>query len=441
MRLLRGRILFFAGILAVAFLVSCSVLAVEKFDSDFVFSACDELEAKYYDPAALNYPKLLNVGLEGIAELLKSRNVEFQFEKISESADKATAKNNFRKKFERAKFLVKDSKEFGHHDLYFTATAYLLDSLKSSHTYFLNPEVNRKFISVFENQERFVGIGIVISKLEDGFIYISRALSGFPAEKSGLRDFDRLIAVDGQPISNDLDEIVSEIRGVLNTEVIITVERGGSDRLNIKIKRSVILTTMFEGRLIGGGDKKIGQLILYSFNKDSASRIQDYIADHPEINGWILDLRGNSGGSIFEVRSLLGSFLPSGAAMFITKSRLDSQTDINNDDPLTTQPLVVLIDNGSASGSEITAGALKDNGRAAIVGVKSVGKTEVGEYTRFFHGSAIVIAVKSVFTPKENAIEGVGISPDVEVKLTKEDIVQGKDRQLEKAIEILKNKI
>ena len=407
-------------------------------DADFVFEICNNLESNYYDPEAIQYPALLNQALMGVADILKKGGADFIFKTIPDSAGKETAKNLFRQKMEKAAIFAQTKGGFQENDLAFAAAARLLESLKSSHTGFLTPEENQERMSELSGRNSFVGVGMMIEALEDDFIYIRHVFDGAPAQKAGLQRFDRIIAVDGKAITKDLKEVVSWIRGKPGEVVTITVERQ-RQRLEFKIKRAGITAPTFNGKVLEENGKKIGYLALYGFNEGASGLVKDFLLQNNAIDGWILDLRGNPGGYVDELMSITEYFLPAKTLVFYSKDKQSKKDYYTNDEniPLTKKSVIVLIDKGSASASEITAGGLKDSQRAIIVGVNSAGGTEVGVQQLLSRGAAMSVAIKQVFTPKGLNIENNGIPPDEEVKMTKEDILQNKDKQLGKALEML----
>ena len=407
-------------------------------DANFVFEVYDKLEKNYYDPDVIKYPALLNQALAGVKEVLKNGGVNFIFEAIPDSVDKEAAKNLFRKEMRKAVDLSQAKGGFKKDDLAFAAASYLLGSLNSSHTHFLTSEEYQEFKLRISGRQSFVGIGVMVAKLEDGFIYIHHVFNGAPSDQAGLKRFDRFVAIDGKAVTNDLEEMVSWIKGNPGEFVVITVERGGN-KLDFKIKRERINAPTFNGKIIKKDGKKFGHLTLYGFNDGASDLMQSFMIQHKDVDGWILDLRGNAGGYVYEMMAIVEYFLPAKTLVFSSKNKQGKEDYYINarSMPLTQKSVLVLIDGGSASGSEITAGAIQDNKRGIVVGVKSAGATEVSHIAALSRGAAMKIATDQVFTPQGLNIEGSGITPNEEVKMTKEDILQSKDRQLDKALELL----
>ncbi len=407
-------------------------------ESEFVFEVCDKLEKYYYDPEAIRYPKLLNVALDGIAQLLKTQEIEFVPRKIEADAPEAQAKLKFTTELDRAKMLATQKVSFGENALAFTASEYLLKSLKSSHTGFLNPERNRERIKKEIGQNSFSGIGASIRKLKEDLVYIAEVYSDSPAEKAGLRRFDRIIAIDGKPAGTDVKDIVARIRGTKGTSVALTVERLGSP-IDIKVTRGDIKAPIFGGRLVEKNGKKFACLKLHDFSRGASHQMSNFLRANRSVDGIILDLRGNPGGYVAELMVIMEFFLPPDTPVFISQDKngkTEHYTDAGSR-ALVKSPMVVLIDGDSSSASEISAAALKENKRATVAGVTSAGAVEVGIVESLPHSAAMHIAIRQVFTPRGNSMEKNGVAPDVTVEITKDDILNARDTQLEKAIELL----
>lgn len=285
----------------------------------------------------------------------------------------------------------------------------------------------------------YVGIGIYMGTDKDGNTIVSAPIKDSPAEKAGIKTEDIIVEVDGENVLGvDSALIASKIKGEANTKVHLKIARG-TEYLEFDIIREEIKIYHVETEMKDGN---VGYISLYTFDTGSAEEIQQAIKDLESKGAkkFILDLRYNGGGLVDEALKIANLFIPKNKDVLIT---VDSQgnrvvTKTENDN-ITNTELVVLVNEYSASASEILSGALKDNGRAKIVGTKTFGKGVIQNVFSLFDGSVLKLTVAEYFTPNETKINKEGIVPDIEVELEKvekeEDFV---DAQLNKALEILK---
>lgn len=285
----------------------------------------------------------------------------------------------------------------------------------------------------------YVGIGIYMGTDKDGNTIVSAPIKDSPAEKAGIKTEDIIVEVDGENVLGvDSALIASKIKGEANTKVHLKIARG-TEYLEFDIIREEIKIYHVETEMKDGN---VGYISLYTFDTGSAEEIQQAIKnlESKGAKKFILDLRYNGGGLVDEALKIANLFIPKNKDVLIT---VDSQgnrvvTKTENDN-ITNAELVVLVNEYSASASEILSGALKDNGRAKIVGTKTFGKGVIQNVFSLFDGSVLKLTVAEYFTPNETKINKEGIVPDIEVELEKvekeEDFV---DTQLNKALEILK---
>jgi carboxyl-terminal processing protease len=280
--------------------------------------------------------------------------------------------------------------------------------------------------------------------IKAGVLTVITPLKGSPAEKAGIRSGDKVIQIQGK-ITTDytIDQAVKLIRGKKGTEVTLVVVREGvTNPIEIKIVRDVINLPTIDTKV----DQKNGifTIKLYSFSAQSASLFRNALRDfvNSKQNKLILDLRGNPGGFLDAAVDMASWFLPPGK-IIVTEDYGKGKTqvfekskgyNIFND----SLKMVILIDGGSASASEILAGALSEYGKAKLVGTKSFGKGSVQEYIKLNNETALKVTVARWMTPNGKSISEEGLVPDVEVKMTAEDVTAGRDPQMDKAIELLK---
>jgi carboxyl-terminal processing protease len=264
-------------------------------------------------------------------------------------------------------------------------------------------------------------------------------LDGSPAEAAGLRPGDRVLAVDGEStLGKSLSSLVFEVRGEAGTDVTLTVERGGEE-LDITITRAVIDLQEVSGELIGGD---VAYIELTSFTDRSTSLLRDALGSLLEqgASRIVLDLRGNPGGFIVAAQGIASQFLPAGELLFTVESGGDVQRWTADEGGLATDPsipLVVLVDGGSASASEIVAAALQETGRATVVGTSTFGKNTVQIWNDLAHGGGLRLTTDRWFTPGHNAVAPDGVQPDVVVEAP-EDPESETDPQLDRALEIVR---
>ena len=281
---------------------------------------------------------------------------------------------------------------------------------------FFPPDKYKEFME--ETEGEFGGVGIEIS-LEKGRPVVVAPIEGTPAFKAGLRAGDIILAVDGEDtFGKSLLEIVKKIRGKPGTRVRLTIMRKGLDKpITVEIKRAVIKIESV--KYVKHGD--IGYVKLTQFQHYTSRDLRKALKDlfSQGVKGLVIDLRNNPGGLLSEAVKVSDLFLPEGKLIVYTKGRRDEEKYYAKEPALVPpgMPVVVLINRGSASASEIVTGALQDHHRAIIVGEKSFGKASVQNIIPLEDGSAIKITVAYYYTPSGRLIHGKGIDPDVKVAM------------------------
>ncbi|TXG76171.1 S41 family peptidase [Patescibacteria group bacterium] len=281
------------------------------------------------------------------------------------------------------------------------------------------------------------GIGVEVG-IKNNRLTIIAPIDGAPASRAGVRAGDIIALIDGKDSSQfTLDEAVKNIRGDKGTTVTLTILRGTEKPREIAIVRDTI-TVASVTTTIKEGD--VGYIRLRRFGDDTELAFRNAAAELASkgVKSVILDLRDNPGGYLDGAVSVSSEFVGSGTIVE-ERSRHFSDPKTMTANPggnLTKVKVIVLINQGSASASEIAAGALKDNGRATLVGEKSFGKGSVQEVRKLANGSQLKITVAHWYTPKGVNISKEGIAPDVEVKLTNDDYNANRDPQLDKALEL-----
>ena len=315
----------------------------------------------------------------------------------------------------------------------------LLDGLKDGlasaagdpYTVYLNEEESNQFLSDLNGT--FTGIGAELGLDDNDRLIIVAPLGGFPAEKAGLRPQDVITAINGEDAAGiKIEEAVSKIRGEAGTDVTLTIFRGG-DRFDVTITRAEITIPSVEWEIQDG----IGILTVSRFADDTVGLAQKAAREFISagVEGVVLDLRNNSGGFLSGAVDIAGLWLNKDQVV-VQQRRGEEVMDTqkaSNGAVLGNLPTVVLINQGSASASEIVAGALKDHNKATILGVTSYGKGSVQELERLPSGGTLKVTIARWYTPNGHNIDESGIEPDIEVELTEKDIENNNDRQLERA--------
>ena len=277
---------------------------------------------------------------------------------------------------------------------------------------------------------KFGGLGIEIT-MEDGVVKVVSPIDDTPAAKAGMKSGDLIIGVDGESIRGlTINESVSKLRGPVGSKVIITVVRDKQDPYEIEIKRDIINIKSVKHNII----KNIGYVRLTTFSDTTTSGLEKAITEIKKnignkFQGLILDLRNNPGGLLNQSISVADAFLNQGEIVS-TQGRNDDDTSrvfAKKGDLINGQPLVVLINSGSASASEIVAGALKDHSRAIIIGTRSFGKGSVQSIIPLAGNGAMRLTTARYFTPSGISIQAKGIEPDIIVEAGATDLKKAKN--------------
>ena len=314
--------------------------------------------------------------------------------------------------------------------LFYGAVRGMVAAAKDPYTVFSDPSATKQFEENIEGS--FSGVGIEIG-LRQNLVTVIAPLSGSPAEQAGVRTGDIVIAVDKKPITPDatLDQVVESIRGPKGTKVTLTVlHKDEGAPIDIAVVRETIEVESVKLTIENG----IAHLIITSFNSDTASRFTTaarQIKDQ-NVRGIILDVRNNPGGFLQSAVDIGSRFLPTGTVIVSERGKETTDYQAKGNPVLGDIPVVVLVNEGSASASEILAGALHDKGGATLVGHKTFGKGSVQEFIKLDDGSSLRVTVAKWFTPNGVNINENGIEPDLIVD-NKPDTPE--DEQLQKAQE------
>ncbi|KKR23891.1 MAG: carboxy-terminal-processing protease, carboxyl-terminal processing protease [Candidatus Peregrinibacteria bacterium GW2011_GWE2_39_6] len=331
------------------------------------------------------------------------------------------------------------TEEIDQNTLIYQAIKGMVNGLGDAHSVFFNPEETGEFTQAIEG--KFGGIGVFLRKTDDG-LRIEGFVINSPAEASGLKYDDLIIGVDDVLFTNQsVDTITNMIKGDPNTNVTLIIKReGASTPLKFVITREIIDLGVMQGEMKNNAI----YVDINTFDQNGAvdfeTTIKNLISKNSNFKGFIFDLRNNGGGYLSTVHQMLGHFIPNGDPVVYEEFRSDylliysslGQGEWRN------YPIVILINEGTASASEIMALALKEKNNAVLVGTKSYGKGTVQNVYPYSDGSQLNLTVAKWLSPLMNNIDGVGITPDYVVTQPQEDLKNNRDPQLEKALEIFK---
>ena len=313
----------------------------------------------------------------------------------------------------------------------------MVGSLGDPHSLYMDVEKYEKLKSQTEGS--FGGVGIVMSFQEKDKVMVSSVLEESPAQSAGILAGDQIMAVDGVSVTDyQPEETAAHIRGKEGTEVVLTIHREGEEDKDYSITRSNILFKTAAGEMIPE-HPNVGYIRIASFSENTAKEFKenyDKLATEG-MKGLIIDLRSNPGGLVTSCVDIANMVVPKGDVVSIIDKSGKKEVYVSELEE-TNYPIVVLIDENSASASEILAGALQDTGAATLVGNKSFGKGSVQIVLPLLAGDAVKMTIAKYYTPSGRSIDGTGIEPDVKVDL---NAAGGIDNQLVKAIEIMEEKI
>lgn len=355
---------------------------------------------------------------------------------INKQGDSTIDFSLFWKVWEILKNKYVDKSSLDAKELFYGAIDGMLAATGDPYTTFFSPKENQEFNEDISGT--FEGIGAEMG-MKDDVITIIAPLEGAPAEKAGLLPGDKIVKINGVISSSySLDEAVKNIRGPKGTEVTLTIFRNGDEETrDIVVKRDVILvkSVRFEMK-----DDSIAYIRVNRFGDDTEAAFKSASKEllAKKAQGVIVDVRSNPGGYLETAVAMGSLMLPTGKVVVIEENGSGKHVELKarGGDILSSLPTVVLINEGSASASEILAGALRENREnVRLVGKKSFGKGSVQELIPVNKETAVKITVAKWLTPSGKQIHNVGITPDVEVGITAEDRENKRDPQLDKAIE------
>ena len=313
----------------------------------------------------------------------------------------------------------------------------MLDALGDEHTGYMDPETFVEATRPLDGS--YEGIGAYVDVTGD-YLTIISPMPGSPAEAAGLKAADRVVMIDGKDMTGiDPSVALKSVLGPAGTEVILTIQRGEENEiLEFTITRATIDLPSVEGKML---DNNIAYISISTFGENTTDLLKEslneLLANDPK--GLIVDLRYNTGGYLITAIEVISQFIPEGIVMYeVEGDGTETEFEALPGGLATEIPLVVLVNEGSASASEITAGAIQDFDRGVLVGVTTYGKGSVQNWIPLDDDQgAVRVTIARWLTPNRLQINKVGLTPDYIMEMTDADFEAGNDPQLDKAIEIL----
>ncbi|MCW6036165.1 S41 family peptidase [Spirulina subsalsa FACHB-351] len=343
-------------------------------------------------------------------------------------------------------------RNYSNSDEAYKAIREMLERLEDPYTRFMNPEEFKNM--QIDTSGELTGVGIQISKDEpsDRLIVVS-PIEDSPAYEAGILSKDIIMKIDGKDtLGMDVNEAVQLIRGKVGSQVVLTIRRGEQE-IDYPITRAKIEIHPVRARLQHTELGNIGYIRLNQFNANAAKDMREAIQDFESKNvaGYILDLRSNPGGLLYASIEIARMFIPEGTIVSTVNRDGEMDRQVANNRALTDKPMVVLVDGGSASASEILSGALQDNDRAVLVGTQTFGKGLVQSVRSVGNGAGLAVTIAKYLTPSGRDINKEGIPPDIVFEMSEDErknlqtnnekLGTLDDPQFAKALEVLREEI
>jgi carboxyl-terminal processing protease len=431
-----------AGLAIPAILVlALSAPVAHAADAGLVIEALGVLRSRYVDQ--VDPIALLNAAVGGLRQTLSAAGLQADLPEIAQGTAVAVAEGAFSARFDAASTAA--GGRLTQTALAYAAVEAMAATLNDSHTGFITPDANRERQLRQQGQAGFSGIGVVLMPREGRF-YIRDVIPGGPAQAAGVQALDRVIRIDNVPTGGlTTSQVSGMIRGPAGTTVTLVFDRPGRpDPVTIAVTRGPIqVPAIFQARVLDGG---IGYLQFYQFvarsGADFREALERLLAGN--MRALVLDVRGNSGGFLNELVAVVNAMLPPGRPIYQETTRGGvTRTARTSAAPLLPShiPVVMLIDEGSASAAELLSAALQESGRATLVGAKTSGAVEASILVDLSDGSALSVTVLRLASGQGRRLEGLGVAPDVEVPLAVAELDQGRDPQVQRALQIARQRL
>ena len=319
------------------------------------------------------------------------------------------------------------SKNYSSREEAYTAIREALKKLGDPYTRFMDPKQYDALTSQTSGEVSGIGIRMELNE-KTKRLTVVEAIENSPALKAGIRAGDEILAIDGKPIHDLKVEDASKlIRGRAGTAITLRLARQGQREMDVRLTRATIEVPTVKYTLKQEGSKRVGYIRLREFSAHASDQMRRAIRDlnGQQVDSYVLDLRGNPGGLLTASIEIARMWIDNGGIVKTVDRVGGTELSKANNTAITKRPLAVLIDNNSASASEILTGALKDNKRAVVVGSQSFGKALVQSVHELPDGSGVAITIAHYFTPRGTDINHKGITPDIKI-----DLSEAQERQL-----------
>lgn len=436
MRHRRSALVVLAVLLVVA-LAAPSLPRAEAADASFVITALQTLKENYVDKVST--VTMLNSALTTLAQ----RTGVAPFDgPIPSGVDDGRAGALFTQRFDEILSRVRG--QYSPTDLAYAAATGMLESLHDSHTGFIPPAAYQEEKRKENGEAAFTGIGIMLLPRE-GQYYIREVFPDSPAAAAGLQPLDRIVAVNGRSTTGrSSDEVSGSIRGQAGTSVIVRIERPSSGApLEFSVVRKPIRIPGLTSQMLTGG---IGYVKIYEFVPGVGKGLRNAIFTlrRNGLQALVVDLRGNPGGLVDELRDVSTALLPQSSPILQMTSKNGKTLLVETMEPPilpASVPIVALVDEGSASASELLAAALQEQTRAVVAGVKTAGAVEIGITVDLPENAGLAVTVARLMSGKGVRLEGRGVIPDEPQVLETPALNLGRDTQFDRALALLKLKL